>query len=162
MKSRKLGIWQEGKRSKTGNWLGQACGKSRQPNKPLMEVPRRQTLPLHPALPALSSWEDLVQRSCASGFQGKHSRSTFSPVRLRRRCRWHAGSNFPGKQRGWQPQPVTLSSICGGQCNSTERILQPRSFTRETQIRWLHSLKNNWSSVLSCPLLLKLIERQTH
>lgn len=42
MKSRKLRIWQEGKRSKTGNWLGQTCGKSRQPTRPLMKVPIRQ------------------------------------------------------------------------------------------------------------------------
>lgn len=37
MKSRKVGIWQEEKRSKTGNWLGQTCGKIRATHKAINE-----------------------------------------------------------------------------------------------------------------------------
>lgn len=100
------------KASKTGNWLGQTCGKSRQPTRPLMEVPIRQPLPLHPALSsALSSGEDLFQRSGASVYRGKHSRITFYQARLHRRRRWHAGSMFLRKERGRQPQPVPLILI---------------------------------------------------
>lgn len=112
MKSRKLGMWQEGKRSKTGNWFGQTCGKSRQPTRPLMEVPIRQPLPLHPALSsALSSCEDLFQRSGASVFWGKHGRITFYQAMLHWRRRWHAGSMFLRRERGKQPQPAPLILI---------------------------------------------------
>lgn len=115
----KLGIWQEGKGSKTGNWLGQTCGKSRQPTMPLMKVPIIwPCLCTPPAVPTLSSWEDLFQRSSASAFQGKHGWSTFYHAMLQRRHRWHAGSSSSGWREG------------------ANRSQCPWSWSKETKPHW--------------------------
>lgn len=140
MKSRKPGIWQEGKRSKTGNWLGQACGKSRQPNKPGMEVPHTTASACTP--PARSSLqlggftsEELCQRLPREA-QSEH----VLPGEVKEEVQVALWKHYPWEERGRQPQPVALSSVEG---NSTarNRYCSPKAARGKTQIRWLHSLE---------------------
>lgn len=139
MKSRKLGIWQEGKRSKTGNWLGQACGKSRQPNKPLMEVPRRQPLPPPPPS-ALSRWEDL-----GGGAVPAAPREAQSEHVSRWSCGGGAGGTLEaaslGSREGGSPSQWPWALSIQGNATPRNGYCSPKAAPGETQIRWLHSLK---------------------
>lgn len=83
-----------------------------------------------------------AQRSCGGGAGGALEAS--SPGR--------------GREAATDSGPV----LYGGQLHSTEQILQPQRCTRGTPDKMASFSGNNRSSVLSCLLLRKPIERQTH
>lgn len=162
MKSRKLGIWQEGKRSKTGNWLGQTRGKSRQPTRSLMEVPIRQPLPLHPTLSpgALQLGGFISEELCqhlSRETQSEHVLPSDTAKEAQVAC-W--------KRLPWEgkKEATTASAPDLGlrKLNSTEQILQAQSWARESPVKKASFFEKNRSSVFSCLPLLKHSERQTH